>query len=425
MVFNARDIIVLMLGTYRSKAVYIVGEEIREVIMEGSCEHWTRSYVSFINSEKKVGLTRGNIQYPDRTVENALCLLNWSGNPLELEKEKLFSSVPIEEGDDGKLTFRIDSDRKDLWSPEEIIGIIAEYLVNRCKYLSDSEITRCAVVIPDHYSDADKECLRNIIEKTGVRVVCQMTESESVSYYLQRECVPEDDIFSWENSPILLYNMGARGFTASVIRLSDENRVLATTTDFQLGGRRLIELVIKQMMDDIDIQYGVSLLNGTMNEIGYQKEYRKLVKEVEECFLSLHYDSDITIDLPFICRRAILRIRRARQKERRVEGQMEREKKKEEEEEEEDPVYTLSEAKLRQLLAPLIQGSFKVCEVTLMKAGLQAEDVFRVVPLGGCCYNKVIEDALLHKFSSRRFVKFGDRTMSGVLGLGYYVRDYL
>lgn len=398
---RGRDIVVLHIGNSRSKGVFLSNDEIR-IISTDAGNLTLSSTVTITDTSVYVGDVYMQDRYPSRTIQRAFRLLNRPFYSSEAEEEINVSAVPITEDDQGRLAYHIEGTEKENYYPEDIIMEIAKSLLKLCARWSDETITRCALVIPDGYSQEDSNYYKTTIERVGLKVECLMEESVCLSWYIKEEHQFDVTTVSWDDGYILVYNIGCCGFSSSIIRLMDDKKILASSSDSSLGGKQITKLIVQYMSNAVQRRYKCDLLNGVEGSGTWLKEFNKLVRSIDEALVCLHDTDEIEVDLPVTCRRFI------RQKR-----------------DSEDEGFTLSRADVKNILEPLIRRSLNVCEMTLKKAGLRKDELFRVYPLGGCCYNPIIQNELKRYFGSDVVVNNFDMSTCSAKGLGYYVRDNL
>lgn len=398
---RGRDIVVLQIGNSHSKGVYLINDEIQTITTDlGSLT--LSSAVSITESAVYVGDVYIQDRYPNRTIRRAFRLLNRSINSPEAEEEVIISSVPIVEDSECRLAYHLEGFDKEYYYPEDIVIEIVKALLKLCTQRSDETITRCALVIPDGYSQEDSNVFKAAVEKVGLKVECLMEESVCLGWYIKEDRQFDAASVAWDDGYILIYNMGCCGFSSSIIRRMDDKTILASSVDLSLGGKQITRLIIDYMANTVQRRYHCDLLNGVEGSGTWLKEFNKLARSVDEALVCLHDTDEIEIDFPATCRRLIHKKRDS---------------------DDENMVFTRADVK--RILDPFIRRSLNICELTLKKAGLRKDDLFRVYPLGGCCYNPIIQTELKQYFGSDVVVSNYDMCTCSVKGLGYYVRDYL
>lgn len=405
---RGRDIVILEIGNTRSKAVFISNDEVREFYTDQG-ERTISSAVTITDAKADVGNKYLEERYPDHVVRRAFRLLNRYENSSEVQEEMRYSSVPICVNDQGHLIFYLEGLRKDYWTVDEVVIQIVTCLVSLCQKSLDAPISRCAVVVPDGYSESDQLYLKQLIEKKGIEVACMKCKSECIRYMLLEESGAFERDVSWQSGLVLLYSMGGCHFSASVIRVPDDSRVITMMEAPRLNGLYITNQIIQYISDKVQQRYECDLLSGVEGTPSWQKEYAKLARSVEEGLGCLHQLDEFYVSLPMTCKRAILR-------------KWKREKK---EVPEDFDTFEVSRSEIQRILKPLLTQTLRICEMCLEKAGICKEDLFRVIPVGACCYNTIIQNELISFFGESKVKTNCDMTMSSVKGLGYYVRDHL
>ena len=251
--------------------------------------------------------------------------------------------------------------------------------------------------------------LKQLIEKKGIEVTCMKCRSECIHCMLLEESVAFETELSWQTGLVLLYSMGGCHFSASVLRVLDDSRVLSTMEASHLNGMSIINRIIQYISDKVQQRYECDLLSGVEGTRSWQKEYVKLARSVEEGLGCLHQLDEFSVSLPTTCKRAILR--KWKREKREVPDDFD--------------VFEVSRGEIQRVLKPLLAQTLRICEMSMEKAGICKEDLFRVIPVGACCYNIILQNELISFFGESKVKTNCDMTMSSVKGLGYYVRDHL
>lgn len=208
---RGRDIVILEIGNTRSKAVFISNDEVREFYTDQG-ERTISSAVTITDAKADVGNKYLEERYPDHVVRRAFRLLNRFENSSEVQEEMRYSSVPICVNDQGHLVYYLEGLRKDYWTVDEVVIQIVTCLVSLCQKSLDAPISRCAVVVPDGYSESDQLYLKQLIEKKGIEVACMKCKSECIRYMLLEESGAFERDVSWQSGLVLLYSMAAATF---------------------------------------------------------------------------------------------------------------------------------------------------------------------------------------------------------------------
>ncbi len=128
------------------------------------------------------------------------------------------------------------------YSPEQISGLILQYIKNRVEIALKRPVSKAIVTVPAYFNDSQRQATINAGKISGLDIVRIVNEPTAASLAYGLDKLSED-------MKILVYDLGGGTFDVSVLHLHDGTfDVMATSGDNQLGGddwdRRLEEWII-------------------------------------------------------------------------------------------------------------------------------------------------------------------------------------
>ena len=141
---------------------------------------------------------------------------------------------------------KVHLDGKD-YSPEQISGLILQYIKNRSEHDLNAKITKAVITVPAYFDDGQRQATINAGKIAGLDVLRIINEptAAAIAYGLDRKK-------GAANQKILVYDLGGGTFDVSVLHLQDGLfEVLSTSGDNMLGGddwdNKIIDLIVSKL----------------------------------------------------------------------------------------------------------------------------------------------------------------------------------
>ncbi len=116
------------------------------------------------------------------------------------------------------------------YSPEQISGLILQYIKNRVEIALKRPVSKAIVTVPAYFNDGQRQATINAGKISGLDIVRIVNEPTAASLAYGLDKLSED-------MKILVYDLGGGTFDVSVLHLHDGTfDVMATSGDNQLGG---------------------------------------------------------------------------------------------------------------------------------------------------------------------------------------------
>ena len=329
------------LGTTLSVVAVMEGGE-PVIIANAEGGRLTPSMVAVTKSgERLVGQTakRQAVVNPENTVSSIKRLMGRKHNDPALEYERKWLSYAISQAPNGDIQVRMGE--KD-YSPPEVSAMILQKLKTDAEaYLGDN-VTEAVITVPAYFNDAQRQATKDAGEIAGLKVLRIINEptASSMAYGVDKK----------KEEVVAVFDLGGGTFDISILEIAEGTfQVKSTNGDTHLGGDDFDQRIVDWLADEFKKDQGIDLRQDRM-------ALQRLKEAAEKAKVELSSMGQTDINLPFITADAS------------------------------GPkhlVYTLTRAKLEQLVTELVEKSFGPCHQALTDAGLSADKVDEVLLVGG------------------------------------------
>ncbi|GAB4353819.1 MAG: molecular chaperone DnaK [Candidatus Abyssubacteria bacterium] len=342
------------LGTTNSCVAILEGGE-PAVIPNAEGGRTTPSVVAFTKTgERLVGMVakRQAITNPENTVFSIKRFMGRRHNEV-LSEEKL---VPYKIGSDENDNVVVEAGGRK-FTPPEISAMILQKMRETAESYTGQKIQQAVITVPAYFNDAQRQATKDAGRIAGLEVLRIINEptAASLAYGLDKK----------KDEKIAVYDLGGGTFDISILQLGEGVfEVLSTNGDTHLGGDDFDQRVIDWLADEFKKEQGIDLRKDRM-----ALQRLKEAAEKAKCELSTSQTTDI--NLPFITADAS------------------------------GPKhlnFTLTRAKLEQLVDDLLERTKGPCLTALRDAKLSAQEIDEVILVGGQTRMPAVQELVRNLF---------------------------
>lgn len=333
-------IIGIDLGTTNSAFAYMVAGK-PEVIANAEGNRTTPSVVAINKKgERLVGQVaqRQRVTNAKNTIYGVKRLIGRKFGDKEVQKDHDIMPYEIVKKGDGVA---VKMDGKE-YTPEEVSAMILSKIKADAEAFLGEPVTEAVITVPAYFDDSQRQATKDAGKIAGLEVKRIINEptAAALAYGLE----------SKKDEKIAVFDLGGGTFDVSVLELGDGVfEVRATNGDTHLGGEDFDNRIVDHFIEEFKNTEGVDLKKDNA-------ALQRLKDEAEKAKKELSTTTSYEVNLPFITADA--------------DGPKHFE-------------YTLTRAKLEELVKDLIDRLAEPVEKALKDADLKASDIDEVVLVGG------------------------------------------
>jgi len=321
---------------------------------------WRRGSIETIPIEGRATMPSAISVRPD----GAILVGQSAKNRAELEPEQSITSAKRYIGD-GKTTWQISNKT---YTPIQAGAIVLGKLKATAEQYLGQPVTEAVITVPAYFNNNQKRETKLAGEAAGLRVLQLLPEptSAAISYGLDRG----------KDQTILVYDLGGGTFDVSVLSVKGNRfQVIAVDGDFNLGGDDFDLLLVEHLINILkkrakfDLENFIDILLGRNKSKQNLKTPREILvarqrlKEISErAKIELSESSRTRITIPDILGASL---------------------------DEEITIETYN-----RLITPLVERTIAKTKSVLKAAKLTAEDIDRVILVGGSTRNKLVRERI-------------------------------
>lgn len=295
-----------------------------------------------------------------------------------LNHDRTISSIKRDMGTDRKIVI----DGK-TYTPQDISAMVLQKMKSEAEEYLGETVTEAVITVPAYFSDAQRQATKDAGRIAGLNVLRIINEptAAALAYGLDKE----------ESQKILVYDLGGGTFDVSILEIGDGVfEVLATNGNNKLGGDDFDDRIVNYVADEFKKENGIDLRDDP-------QAYQRLKGEAEKAKIELSGVMSVNISLPFITADAS------------------------------GPKHldvTLTRAKFNELTSDLVEKTIVPLNNAIKDAGLTANDIHKVILVGGSTRIPAVQDAVKRITGKEPFkginpdecVAIGAAIQAGVLG---------
>ena len=305
-----------------------------------------------------------SIQYAKRVI----------GYQYNSERVKLIKDICIanmRESKDKKVEFY-----KEGWevteTPVSVYVKLITHMLDRSEVYRGRKLDKVVVTVPADFKQEQIADTEEAIRQVGFTKenYCLLKEpiAAAISYGLE----------GMTGSYTLVYDLGGGTFDCTIMQISDDVlKICGYGGDEKIGGLTFDETIRDWVIHEVKEVTNMEIYDS--KSINYQRRMQKLLRKCHDAKEGLVEAQSYEIDLSDIASEKVL---------------------------EEMELIDLTRAKMDFLLSPFIKRTIEVIDNTIEKAGLDQEDIKRILMVGGSSCLRCVHSALTKHFGSSVSLKF-------------------
>ena len=344
------------LGTTNSVVAVMEGGE-PVVIPNSEGGRTTPSVVAFTkDGERLVGQVarRQAITNPENTIFSIKRFMGRKGD--EVTEEQKLVPYAVETDGKGRVQVKVPNADK-TFTPPEISAMILQKMKQTAEDYLGMKVEQAVITVPAYFNDAQRQATKDAGKVAGLEVLRIINEptAAALAYGLDKKA----------DEKIAVFDLGGGTYDISVLELGDGVfEVKSTNGDTHLGGDDFDQKIINWLVTEFKKDQGIDLSKDAM-------ALQRLKEASEKAKMELSSTQQTDINLPFITAT------------------------------QEGPKhlnYSLSRAKLEQLVDDLVQRCIPPMKQALEDAGLDPSEIDEVILVGGSTRIPKIQEVVTEFF---------------------------
>ena len=333
-------IIGIDLGTTNSAFAYMVAGK-PEVITNAEGDRTTPSVIAVTKKgERLVGKVaqRQRVTNPKNTIYGIKRLIGRKFDDKEVKHDLDIMPYKITKKGNGVA---VEMDGKK-YTPEEISAMVLSKIKADAEAFLGEKVTEAIITVPAYFDDSQRQATKDAGKIAGLEVKRIINEptAAALAYGLDKK----------DEEKIAVFDLGGGTFDVSILEIGDGVfEVKSTNGDTHLGGEDFDNIIVNFLCDEFKKESGIDIK-------GDAAAMQRVKDEAEKAKKELSSATSTDINLPFLSADA--------------EGPKHFE-------------FTLTRAKMEELVAPLLDRLEEPVKKALKDAKLEAKDINEVVMVGG------------------------------------------
>jgi molecular chaperone DnaK len=291
---------------------------------------------------------------PKNTIYGAKRLIGRKWNSKVVQELRNYYSYDIVEGPSGDAAVLLGGKVTTL---TEVSAMVLAHVKKIAQAFLQKEIGEAVISVPAHYSDAQRQAVREAGALAGfdVKRIVNEPTAAALAYGFSRGL----------DQKVLVYDLGGGTFDVSVLQLSGNVfEVLATGGDTFLGGVDFDNRIIDYVLEDFWREHKIDLADSAI-------AMQRVKKGAEAAKIDLSLIPNVAIDLPYI----------EEKKGRPLDVRLQ-----------------LSRQQLNELTHDLVERTFEICDQVLAQRDLRPRDIDEIILVGGQSRMPLVQQKILEHF---------------------------
>ena len=291
--------------------------------------------------ERLVGqiANRQRVTNPKNTIFGVKRLIGRKFSDKEVQKDHDIMPYEVVKKGTGVGVKMADKD----YTPEEVSAMILSKLKADAEAFLGEKVNEAVITVPAYFDDSQRQATKDAGKIAGLEVKRIINEptAAALAYGLDKKD---------KNETVVVFDLGGGTFDVSVLELGDGVfEVKSTNGDTHLGGEDFDNKIVNFFLDEIKKEHGKDLRDNA-------SAMQRLKEEAEKAKKELSSAQTADINLPFL------------------------------DQGEDGPInfeYSMTRAKLEDLVKEFIDRTAGPCEKALKDAKIKASDIDEVILVGG------------------------------------------
>ncbi len=292
---------------------------------------------------------------PESTVNSPKRLMGRRFRSAEVKRLALNVGYELAESATGEVLVRV---RNREYTVPQISGYVLDHMRNIAEAHLGQKVSQAVITVPAYFNDHQRQATREAAKAAGIdclRIINEPTAA-ALAYGVGQGL----------NQNIAVYDLGGGTFDISVLRLDDDvYEVQGTAGDTFLGGDDYDAAVARHFLKGFQRRSKVTVKDNRVT-------WLRLLEAAEQAKIALGESNEVEVNVPGVARSS--------------EGR--------------DVVLSARIDRLTyaQVVMPLVQRTFQVCDESLKLAGLSTAQIDNVLLVGGMARLFLVQEAVEHYF---------------------------